>query len=109
MSEEIQDPTPIRYQLDLSLLAQEIAVSMIEEYFGGGGCVKEGTVFILTGKEYKSLKEGVTLEAIQDQAEWTELDLKSITEGIKEINDLCEEIDDEDEIEFDFSKLVEAL
>jgi hypothetical protein len=104
------EPVLITHKLDLSLLGLEVMLCMIEEYYGAGG-LKNSGVFRLDKKEYDALLEGVTIEAIQDKGEEysSDLSMKKVADGVREIHDMVEDLDGDVQIEIDFNTLMEAL
>ena len=109
--EETHDVPVINY-LELSLLASEILLSILEEQYGDDNetVLKEESV-VIPIKELKETFDKVTGEQVlNNMREYgCDVNMKGLTGGIREIYDQIADLNDEDIVELDFHRVLEAI
>jgi hypothetical protein len=109
--EETHDVSVINY-LDLSLLASEILLSILEAEYGDDNetILKEESV-VIPVKELKKTFDGITgKQVLANMREYgSDTNMKGLTAGVREIYDQIADLNDEDIVELDFQRVLEAL
>ena len=109
--EETHDVPVINY-LELSLLASEILLSILEVEYGDDNetVLKEESI-VMPVKELKKTFDVTTgKEVLANMKEYgCDVNMKGLTGGIREIYDQIADLNDEDIVELDFHRVLEAI
>jgi hypothetical protein len=104
-----KEEIPTIHKINLSLLASEVLLSIVEEYYTTG-IMKSETVVINKSELENMFDHVVSKDILEAMKEYgTETNMAGLVSSIREIVDELKEIKDDEIVEMDFTHILETL